>query len=536
MVDYIIVGAGSAGCVLANRLSEDPKTTVLLLEAGGPDTKQEIHIPAAFAKLFNTTCDWAYHTEPQTHLNNRALYWPRGKMLGGSSSMNAMIYDRGDAADYDHWRDLGNEGWDYVSVLPYFKRAQRQERGASAYHGADGPLNVADLRYVNPLSRAFVDAAVSSGIPRTEDFNGAEREGAGLFQVTQKRGARHSAAVAYLKSARKRPNLTVHTGAQATRIIIEDHGAVGVEYRHAGNVEQVRADREVIVSAGTINSPQLLLLSGIGPADHVRALGIPLIHDLPGVGENLQDHLVAGAVYECTQPITLASAEQAKHILAYLVRRTGPLTSNVAEAGAFIKTRSDLAKPDLEILFGPVYFIEHGFANPQGHGFTLAPILLYPESRGRITLYENNPMTPPSIDPNYLASDIDLRTLVAGVQLARKIAAAAAFGPYRGDEVFPGADRADDEAIAEQIRLHAETLYHPVGTCKMGNDPLAVVDAQLRVHGIAALRVVDASVMPTIVGGHTNAPTIMIAERAADFIKEDMSSVTSDARRTTTAA
>jgi choline dehydrogenase len=536
MVDYIIVGAGSAGCVLANRLSEDPKTTVLLLEAGGPDTKQEIHIPAAFAKLFKSAYDWAYHTEPQSHLNNRALYWPRGKTLGGSSSLNAMIYDRGSAEDYDHWRDLGNVGWDYASVLPYFKRAERQERGASDYHGADGPLNVADLRQVNPLTRAFVDAAVAAGIPRTEDFNGAQREGAGVFQVTQKRGARHSTAVAYLKPARKRPNLTVHTGAQATRILIEDRRAVGVEYRLTGNVERVRADREVIISAGAINSPQLLLLSGIGPADHVQEMGIPLIHDLPGVGENLQDHLVIGVVYQCTQPISLASAEKARHIVTYLLRRTGPLTSNVAEGGAFVKTRPDLPTPDLEIIFGPVYFIEHGFITPPGHGFTLGPVLLHPESRGRITLHENNPMTPPAIEPNYLATETDRRTLVAGVQLARTVAAAAAFDPFRGDEFLPGANRTSDEAITGHIRTYAETLYHPVGTCKMGNDPLAVVDAHLRVHGIAALRVVDASVMPTIIGGHTNATAIMIAERAADFIKATRNPQTSEARETIAAS
>ncbi len=520
MYDYVIVGAGSAGCVLANRLSEDPGVRVLLLEAGGPDRKQEIHIPAAFAKLFKTPYDWAYETEPQAHLGNRRLYWPRGKMLGGTSSMNAMMYIRGHRADYDGWRDQGNQGWSFAEVLPYFKKSEHEERGASEYHGIGGPLNVADLRTVNPLTRAFLAAAGEIGLPATDDFNGPTLEGMSLTQVTQKQGKRHSTATAYLKPALGRPNLTVLTGAQATRILFEGKRAVGVAYQQNGKEEQARAAREVILSGGAINSPQLLLLSGIGPAAQLMALGVPVVHDLPGVGQNLQDHLVAITAHSCTQPVTLASAEKLNHILSFLLFKNGPLTSNVAEAAGFLKTRPTLPAPDLEMIFAPVYFIEHGFSNPPGHGFSIGAILLQPESRGSITLRSSDPLAPPAIQPNYLSTPADSKTLIEGVKLARRIAQAAAFAAYRGEEVVPGPNAKTDQAIAEQIRQHAQTLYHPVGTCKMGRDPLAVVDEYLRVRGVEGLRVVDASVMPTVPRGHTNAPTIMIAEKAADFIKQ----------------
>ncbi len=520
MHDYVIVGAGSAGCVLANRLTEDPSVTVLLLEAGGPDKKQEIGIPAAFSKLFKSSYDWAYYTEAEPHLNNRTLYWPRGKVLGGSSSINAMIYIRGNRRDYDQWRDLGNEGWGFADVLPYFKKAENQERGASTYHGVGGPLNVADLRCINPLSRAFVDAGVEIGLSRILDFNGEEQQAVGFYQVTQKQGKRHSAAAAYLKPVWKRPNLTVRTYAHATRLLFERTRAVGIAYEQNGKPDQARAKKEVILCAGTVNSPHLLMLSGIGPANHLRALDISVVANLPGVGQNLQDHPAIAVAYACTQPITLASAEKKGNIAQYLLRRKGPLTSNVAEAGGFTETRSDLPVPDLQFHFAPVYFLDHGFANPEGHGFTFGPTLLHPRSRGSISLRSSDPSASPAIRANYFGDETDLQVLVEGVKLSRILAQTRAFDPYRGTEVWPGSDVQSDGAIAEFIRNHFQTLYHPVGTCRMGDDGMAVVDNQLRVHGVEGLRVIDASIMPTIVSGNTNAPTIMIAEKAADMIKE----------------
>ena len=519
MFDYVIVGAGSAGCVLANRLSEDNQVTVLLLEAGGPDKKQEIHIPAAFSKLFKSECDWAYYTEEQPNLNNRKLYWPRGKVLGGSSSMNAMIYIRGNRQDYDRWGEEGNDGWRFSDVLPYFKRAENQERGASDYHGAGGCLNVADLRCVNPLSRAFVDAAKEAGFPANDDFNGPQQEGVGLYQVTQKHGKRHSVAAAYLKPALKRPNLTVRTGAQVTGLLFENRRVTGISYVHNGRSEQARVNREVILSGGAINSPQLLMLSGVGPAGHLRALGISPIADLPGVGQNLQDHLSVPVAYKCSRAITLANAEKLGNVLNFLAFKKGPLTSNVAEAGGFVKTRAELPMPDLQFHFAPAFFINHGFTPIEGHGFTFGPTLLRPQSRGRITLRSNDPFEAPAIQPDYLASESDLQTLVEGINISRSIAETKAFSEYCGDEAYPGDETVSDESISAYVRDYAETLYHPVGTCKMGGDPMAVVDSQLRVHTVEGLRVVDASIMPSIVGGNTNAPTIMIAEKAADMIR-----------------
>ncbi|HZS47928.1 MAG TPA: choline dehydrogenase [Blastocatellia bacterium] len=521
MYDYIIVGAGSAGCVLANRLSEDPNVKVLLLEAGGPDKQQEIHIPAAFSKLFKSQCDWAYETEPQQNLCNRQLFWPRGKMLGGSSSMNAMIYIRGHRLDYDKWQESGNEGWGFTDVLPYFKKSENQERGANEYHGTGGPLNVADLRYTSPLSHAFVEAGSALGFARNNDFNGPEQEGFGFYQVTQKGGKRCSAAAGYLKPVLRRTNLTVRTHAQVTRLLITRKRVTGVEFVQDGRTEKAEADSEVILSGGAINSPQLLMLSGIGDASLLKSLGIPVVVDLPGVGENLQDHLIVSVAYACTKPVSLASAEALHNIANYLLFKKGPLTSNVGEAGAFIKTNSALPMPDLQFHFGPVYYLNHGFTKPEGHGFSIGPTLIRPQSRGSIRLRSTDPFEAPCIDPHYLESNDDLRILVDGVKLARELANSNPFSEYRGREVCDGLSLSSDIDIADYVRKIAETIYHPVGTCKMGSDAMAVVDSRLHVYGFDNLRVIDASIMPHIIGGNTNAAVIMITERAAAFMKAE---------------
>lgn len=518
--DYIVVGAGSAGCVLANRLSADG-TSVLVLEAGRTDDDRKIRIPAAFSELFQTDVDWEYYTEPQPELNGRELYWPRGKVLGGSSAVNAMVYIRGHPADYDHWDTLGNDGWAWEEVLPYFTRPERNERFDNQYHGVTGPLNVCDLTSPNPLSETFVNAAMATGLPPNEDFNNGEQEGAGLYQVTQKDGKRHSVADAYLKPVMDRPQLTVETEAFVTRLRFDGKRAVGVIYEHADETIEASANREVILCGGTINSPQLLMLSGIGPTDHLHEHGIEVVEPLPGVGRNLQDHLNAGVVYECTQPITLEDADSLWNLAKYFLFKRGMLTSNTAESGGFALTAPDLDAPDVQFHFGPVDFISPGFDNPrEGHEFAIGALLLRPESRGRVTLRSPDPFDDPAIDPQYLSSDNDLDTLLDGVKLAREIARAEPFDDYRGADIMPGDAESDDEII-DHIRETAITIGHPVGTCKMGDDDMAVVDDQLRVHGVEGLRVVDASIMPTIPRGNTNAPTIMIAEKAADFINEE---------------
>jgi choline dehydrogenase len=533
MFDYVIVGAGSAGCALAARLTENPRTRVLLLEAGGPDTRREIHIPVAFSRLFKTDCDWAYFTEPQPHLAHRRLFWPCGKVLGGSSSLNAMIYIRGHRSDYDHWAALGNAGWSWRELLPYFLRSEDQARGASDWHGTGGPLRVEDLRDPNPVTRVFLDACAQAGIPRNEDFNGAEQEGAGLYQVTQRKGRRCSTAAAYLRPAGARVNLGVRTRARALRILFDGKRAIGVEYLHDGEIRVASALREVILCAGAVNSPHLLLLSGVGPAGQLAAHGIECVADVPGVGKNLQDHLVFPITHECRQPVTLDQAENLWNALRYLLTRRGPLTSNAAEAGAFVKSRSDLSVPDLQFHFVPAYWVEHGMVRPDGHGFSLGATQLRPRSRGEIRLRAPDPNVPPAIDPNYLAEEEDRRAMLAGLRIARRILAAEALAPFRGTETFPGAAAESDEALSASIASHAQTLFHPVGTCKMGPvrevamsdgsrippDPMAVVDAALRVRGVEGLRVADASIMPTLIGGNTNAAVIAIAERAAGLIQ-----------------
>jgi choline dehydrogenase len=521
MYNYIIAGAGSAGCVLANRLTEDPQISVLLLETGGQDKKQEIHIPAAFSRLFKTSYDWAYYTEEEPHMANRKMYWPRGKVLGGSSSINAMIYARGNRYDYDSWRDAGNEGWGYEDILPYFKKSENQERGPSEYHGVGGPLNVADQRCINPLSRAFVEACKELGMPGNPDFNGSVNEGVGFYQTTQKNGERWSAVNAYLKPALSRPHLTVYTGAQVTRILVEHGRATGISYRSGEKVETAYADREIVICGGAINSPQLLMLSGIGPAEHLKSAGIETVVDLPGVGQNLQDHLAAGIAFQSTKPVSLNNIQKPGNLLNYLLFRKGPLTSIIAEAGGFIKLQTDGVAPDIQFHFAPAFFINHGFDHIPGHGFTIGPTLIHPKSRGQITLRSNDPFEHPIIRANYFSEEEDARLMLQAVRFSQEIAMARAFDAFRGEQVMGSADMSDEEVL-QLIGQRAETLYHPTGTCKMGNDSMAVVDAQMRVRGIEGLRVVDASIMPAVIGGNTNAPTIMIAEKAADLIKNSV--------------
>ncbi len=516
--DYIIVGAGSAGCVLARRLTEDPAVRVFLLEAGGPDQRREIHIPAAFTKLFKSECDWNYSTTSQPGLDGRELYWPRGKVLGGSSSINAMMYVRGHRSDYDRWRDAGNAGWGFDDVVPLFKRSEHQERGPSKFHGTGGPLNVADVRTINPLSRAFVESAVERGLSRTDDFNGAEQDGVGFYQVTQRKGRRHSAAAAFLTPVLGRPNLTVETGALAHRVVVENGRALGVDYARHGHVVMARADREVILAGGAVNSPQLLMLSGIGPADHLREHGIPVVVDAPEVGENLQDHLLVIVAYRSRKPVSLAGAESLSNIARYVMFHSGPLASNVAEAGGFLRTSDGLGAPDVQILFGPAWYLNHGFTKVEGHGFSVGPVLLRPHSRGRLRLRSSSPKAHPEIDPMYLSDARDLDTLVEGEKRCRDLVQGRALDALRGEEHTPGADVGDDAGLSSFVRRSAETLYHPVGTCRMGADIRSVVDPELRVCGVEGLRVADASIMPDIVGGNTNAPTIMIAEKAAELI------------------
>lgn len=526
--DFVVIGAGSAGCVLANRLSADELNRVLVLEAGSKDNNVLIHMPAGAGTLIKgegpaARFNWLYNTEGQTNLHNRRLYWPRGKVLGGSSSINGMIYIRGHARDYDHWRQLGLEGWGFADVLPYFKRAEDWEGGSDLYHGAGGPLRVSAARSKNPLYRAFVAAGLEAGHPHTEDFNGRQQEGFGLYQLTIRNGRRQSAAVAYLAPALERPNLTVETKAMTTRILFEGRRAVGVEYVQEGQTHQVRVEREVILAGGAVNSPQTLMLSGIGPAEHLRRFDIPVVADLPGVGQNLQDHLIVGLHYECSQPITLHAflkpgLKQTLVGLRYLFLHEGPARENGLEAGAFLKSRPELEVPDLQIHFVAALMIEHGRKMGDRHGYTIDVGPLRPESRGSISLRSRNPFEHPVIQPNYLAAEADRLAMRAGVKLARDVAAQAALDPFRGPELRPGAHIQTDEKIDDWVQRVAETLYHPVGTARMGRDRDAVVDASLRVHGVEGLRVVDASVMPTIIGGNTNAPVIMIAEKAADMI------------------
>jgi choline dehydrogenase len=520
--DYVIVGAGSAGCVLANRLSENPNHRVLLLEAGGRDWHPFIHMPAGIAQLVGKKgINWSYDTEVEPQLGQRKLWWPRGKVLGGSSSINAMCYIRGDARDYDEWARLsGDERWNWNSVLPLFRRSEGNERGSDALHGADGLLSVANLRYHNVLSEVAVDAAKTAGYPITDDFNGARQEGFGYYQVTQKNGARCSTAAGYLRAAKPRSNLTIRTGAMVQRVLISNGRATGVDYRHHGGLKRAEA-REVILSGGAINSPQVLMLSGIGPADHLRAHGIRVASDVAGVGRNLQDHLDICTLQRCTQPVTYDKTNDIAIALKFLFRRQGIGTSNVAEVGGFVRTRhAQDERCDMQFHFVPALLDDHGRHRLEGFGFTMHACALRPKSRGHIELKSADPATKPAIYANYLsdADGYDLKMLIEGVRLSRELFAQEAFAPYRGGEILPGAQVVEPVDLEAFVRRKAETIYHPVGTCRMGADADAVVDTELRVRGIEGLRVVDASVMPCLPGGNTNAPTVMIAERASDFI------------------
>jgi choline dehydrogenase len=534
--DYIIVGAGSAGCVIANRLSQDPNVTVLLLEAGGKDNNPFFRLPMLMGKLFQSGIyNWRYHTEPEPNMDNREMYWPRGKVLGGTSTINGMIYVRGNKHDYDRWAQMGLPGWSYDDVLPAFRKSEGHIQREDDFHNQQGELTICRARSDNPLHDVFVKAGVAAGLPFNDDFNGETQEGVGRFDFTIRDGKRWSTSFAFLRPVMHRPNLTVVTGAHSEKILIQGERATGIEARVGSQTIRYMAKREVILSAGVVNSPQLLLLSGIGPKDELAELGIVSNVDLPGVGKNLQDHVDCVMSWECTKPITLHNDLRFDKISWAVVQGMlfgkGMATTFPYEAGAFLKTRSDLAAPDIQLHFMPAteasagMHIPNPFAKKQpveaNHGFTLRVGPMNPESRGEITLRSANPADPPKILANYLKSGFDLETMIRGIRMTRDIMRQEPLAAYRGNELEPGIDCASDADLTTWLRAKAMTTFHPVGTCKMGTDAMAVVDARLRVHGVAGLRVADASIMPIISTGNTNAPTIMIGEKLAEFIQED---------------
>ena len=529
--DYIVVGAGSAGCVLANRLSADADKRVLLLEAGGRDRSPWIHVPVGYFKtLHNPKTDWCYKTEPVPGLNGRSIDWPRGKTLGGSSSINGLIYIRGQRQDYDHWRQLGNAGWSFEDVLPYFKRAENQERGGDDYHGADGPLSVSDMRYKSDICDAFIAAAEEIGIPRNNDFNGVAQEGAGYFQLTTRKGWRCSTAVAYLNPVRHRHNLDIVTHAFVERIAFADDGtgaATGIAYTvdHETGHASLKSGGEIVLSGGTIGSPQILQVSGIGPGELLRGLGIPVKKDMPGVGRNLQDHLQVRMVYKVNVPTLndqINSFFRRMLIgMEYVMRRTGPMSMGASQVCIFAKTRPELETPDIQYHFQPLSADKPGIEMHPFSGITASVCQLQPQSAGRIEIMSPNAADYPAIHPNYLSAAVDQETAVAAMHITRKLVATNALAPFIVEEMTPGPNVQTEEELLDSARNISQTIYHPVGTCKMGSDPNSVVDSRLRVNGVKCLRVVDASIMPTITSGNINAPVIMIAEKAADMIRED---------------
>ena len=516
--DYIVVGAGSAGCVLANRLST--LGTVLLLEAGGSNASMEVRVPAAFSKLFKTPADWDFESGPEPGARDRRLYVPRGRLVGGSSAINAMIYIRGRPSDYTRWVEDGADGWDWETVEKAFLEVEDNARGAGPHHATGGELRVEDLSDPSPFSRRFVEGAIQAGIPANPDFNGSRQEGVGLFQVNQRRGRRWSAADAFLTPAITRPTLQVEPDALVERVLIEGGRATGVVYHQAGNRITARAEAEVILAAGAIGSPALLQRSGIGDPDHLRRVGVEPLIEASGVGENLQDHPVVMLIDTATAGPTLDEAENLPNLMRYLIRRRGPLTSNVGEAGAFVRSSHAGPEPDLQFHFAPAFFADHGFTDFPGRAYTTGPLLLNPASRGWVRIRDTDPASKPEIVGNHLTEPEDLPPLVEGIRIGREIFGAPAFAPVREAELLPGPELRSDGELRRFVRERMELLYHPVGTCRMGG-PDAVVDARLRVRGVGGLRVVDASVMPRLVSGNTNAPTIMIATRAAAMIRED---------------
>jgi choline dehydrogenase len=525
--DYIIVGAGSAGCVLANRLTASGRHRVLLIEAGGADRNIWIHIPLGYGKLFtNPKVNWLYSSEPEPELNDRRIIQPRGKVLGGSSSINGLLYIRGQREDYDHWRQLGNAGWSFDDVLPYFRRAEHQQRGADAFHGVGGPLAVSNVSEPHPLCEAFLKAVEQAGLPRNDDFNGPVQEGAGYYQLTARNGRRWSTAVGYLRPARRRPNLAVVSNALTTRILFDGRRAVGVEYRQGEATRVARAEAEVIVAGGAFNSPQLLQLSGLGPAALLQSFGIPVIADMPGIGADLQDHLQVRMQYRCTEPITMndvinSRRRQLAAGLRYILRRKGLLTIGAGYAGGFFRTDPSAASPDVQVHFIIYSADTVGVALHPFPGFIASVCLLRPESRGHVRIKSADPREPPAIQPRYLSAANDRDVLARGMKLLRRIMSQQAIRRYIAEERAPGAHCTSEEDLIAFARQTGTTVFHPTSTCRMGSDATAVVDARLKVHGFERLRVVDGSIMPTVVSGNTNAAVVMIAEKGAEMILAD---------------